>query len=65
MATGIGETLEALVDKHGLDAVLGELATVCGEKADHCRAAWGDEALARAWERAARRIAKACAPEAL
>lgn len=42
-------TLENLVDVHGLCAVLQSLSSVCDEKADHIRASYDDQNLARAW----------------
>jgi len=54
--TNVTETLEAMVDRHGLLHVLAGLELICGEKADHIRANWQDKTTARAWDAAA----KAC-----
>lgn len=47
----ITETLEAMIDKHGLVHVLTGLACVCREKADHLRSNWQDEKSAKQWDR--------------
>ena len=41
--------LEALIDRCGLSSVLMALSEICGEKAEHIRSNWQDEALARDW----------------
>lgn len=46
------ETLEALIDKHGLLHVLTGLELVCGEKAEHIRHNWQDNHMARQWDKA-------------
>jgi hypothetical protein len=48
------EEIEALVDRHGLRAVLLDLAFICDGKADHIRSGWGDKATAKAWAHASR-----------
>lgn len=48
--------LETMIDHHGLSTVLTMIADVCGEKAEHLRAAWQDGGAARLWEKAARRV---------
>ena len=61
------ETLEALIDKHGLVHVLTGLELVCEEKAEHIRRvceekaehirhAWQDRKTAADWDSAARQI---------
>lgn len=50
------ETLERLIDTHGLDGVLDLMAEVCYNKAHHASSNWQDAELARAWERAANRV---------
>lgn len=55
----VTEELEALIDSHGLLHVLTGLTCVLGEKADHIRANWQDEGLAKAWDKASRVIDKA------
>ena len=49
----IEETLERLVDAHGLTSVVEWLAEVCDLKAQHIRENWQDEGLAKAWDREA------------
>lgn len=53
------EALEAMVDRHGLTQVLIMLHHICGEKAEHLRSNWQDDASAKYWEQDARRIEKA------
>ena len=48
--------LEAMVDATSLAVVLGALFVICREKADHVRANWQDESLAKSWDRAALRL---------
>lgn len=46
--------LESLVDSACLSAVARALSTICGEKADHIRASYGEkDATARLWDTAA------------
>lgn len=52
-------TLEDLIDRHGLSAVLTALRDIAQAKAEHVRSAWQDAHTARAWERTARAIDKA------
>lgn len=49
----ITESLEAMVDKHGLLYVLVGLELVCSEKAEHISQNWQDKSLARVWNNAA------------
>ena len=51
------ETLEAMIDKHGLGHVLTGLELVCREKADHLRHNWQDSGLAKEWDRQAKKLA--------
>ena len=46
------DTLESMIDEHGIGPVIGCLAKLCGEKAEHVRVNWQDESLAKAWENA-------------
>ena len=48
--------LERLIDRSSLPMVLEALAAVCGEKADHVRTNWQDNALATVWGRAGRQL---------
>jgi hypothetical protein len=50
------ETLEALIDRHGLLHIVTALDLICTEKADHLRTNWQDRAAAKAWDRAANRL---------
>jgi hypothetical protein len=43
------DTLEALVDAAGIEAVVQGLSEICGAKADHIREAWQDAPLAKRW----------------
>lgn len=45
------DQLEVMVDRDGLKGIMDMLGTVCSEKADHIRASYGDESLAKKWER--------------
>lgn len=54
--------LEKMVDRNTLAAVLDTLAEIAGLKAQHIAENWQDATLARAWERAASRIAKVTLP---
>ncbi len=51
--------LEALVDRHGLSAVLNELANICAAKAEHIATNWQDASLAKAWDKDSRTVAAA------
>lgn len=48
--------LEAMIDSTSLAVVLGALAVICNEKADHLRMGWGDPHTAARWDKAARKI---------
>jgi len=48
----MNDTLEQLIDKHGLGNVLSSIAGICGEKADHVRVSYSDERLADDWDSA-------------
>ncbi len=50
--------LEILIDAYGLGNVLSSIAGTCAEKADHIRASYGDDPLARSWNAAGVRIAE-------
>jgi hypothetical protein len=45
--------LEDIVDRSGLANVLGGLAYIAREKADHLRSNWQDEKSARGWDQLA------------
>lgn len=42
-------TLEALIDAAGIEAVLQGLSEICGLKADHITHTWEDTILAKRW----------------
>lgn len=44
------DTLEAMIDRTSLTAVLEGLFDVCGDKAEHIRANWQDEQTAKVWD---------------
>jgi hypothetical protein len=46
-------TLEGLIDRYGLAAVILALAGICWGKAEHIDTTWQDRDLSRAWQRAA------------
>lgn len=50
--------LEALIDSHGLSAIVDAVARVCVLKAEHVETNWQDESLAKLWRKAARRISQ-------
>jgi hypothetical protein len=50
------DTLENLIDRKGLRAVVKAVVDVCQRKAEHVRSAWQDAELADLWERAARML---------
>lgn len=52
------ESLEPIVDKHGIACVLEALALVAELKADHIASNWGDRGLAAAWKRVAGKVAQ-------
>jgi hypothetical protein len=52
------DTLERLIDRHGLVEVTVGLELVCSEKAEHLRVNWQDAKSAKPWESAARRFIK-------
>ena len=54
--TPIVDTLEPLIDKHGMVHVLAGLALICFEKAEHLRSNWQDDNSAKVWDRAGRAI---------
>jgi hypothetical protein len=43
------DTLEAMVDAAGIEAVVQGLSEICGLKADHIAHAWQNAALAKRW----------------
>ena len=47
------ETLEGLLDTHGLAGLLCGLANLCRWKADHLRYNWQDDRTAALWDREA------------
>lgn len=43
------DELEALIDKHGLVAVLRSIEAICFEKAEHVAVDWQNASLAKRW----------------
>ena len=54
------ETLEALVDAHGLVNVAAELAQICSPKSKHIASNWQDDATARMWMNCSRIFDSVC-----
>jgi hypothetical protein len=50
------DTLESMIDRHSLAAVLDALTVICHEKAEHLMSAWQDNNAARSWTESAGRI---------
>ncbi|MBD2727488.1 hypothetical protein H6G96_14410 [Nostoc sp. FACHB-892] len=50
------ESLEALVDKLTLSAILEMLERICHKKAENLKTHWQDETSAKLWDKAARQI---------
>jgi hypothetical protein len=48
------QTLETMIDRHGLPVVLIWLAEICNDKAEHITTNWQDTTTAKTWERNAR-----------
>lgn len=42
--------LETAIDAIGLDSLLHDMASICGDKAEHIRVNWQDKSLAYKWE---------------
>ena len=55
------DKLEQLIDKHGLEEVIGALSTICEEKNWHLAVTYpNDKSLARWWKKASKRLATVC-----
>ena len=50
--------IEALIDSHGLTAIVDAVARVCVAKAEHVETNWQDDRLAEYWRRAARTVSE-------
>lgn len=50
----MNDTLEKLIDTHGLQAVIVSLSQICFEKAEHTQENWQDDKLAKLWEKNAK-----------
>jgi hypothetical protein len=59
MKEDITETLEQMIDAHGLTHVVTGLSLVCSEKAEHLRVNWQDRTSAKAWDADAKTLEKA------
>lgn len=51
--------LEDIIDREGIQSVLGALEEICYGKAEHLRANWQDENQAKAWESVSKFINRA------
>jgi hypothetical protein len=54
--SNIDNTVERLIDQHGLQQVLSVMSVIAAEKAEHIMASYGDRHLARKWVRAANKL---------
>jgi hypothetical protein len=54
----LDDTLEGLVDKHGLQNIVDSLMDICFAKSEHVLSNWQDKALARAWEHNAKQFGR-------
>ena len=45
----MNDVLEALIDRHGLPAVLNAIAQICSDKAEHIAVNWQDATTAKVW----------------
>ncbi len=54
-------TLEALIDKYNLSRVVGTIACIAADKADHIASNWQDKELSRLWSRFSRVLDKVAA----
>ncbi len=61
----IDDTVERLIDQHGVQQVLSVMSIVAAEKAEHVMASYGDRHLARKWVRAANRLASCSMSQAV
>ena len=53
----LNNELEAMIDAHGLGAVISAISDVCDAKAQHISENWQDESLANVWQEAANMLA--------
>ena len=53
------DSIEAMIDKHGLGEVISAIAVICFEKADHLRSNWQDERTAKVWDNAGKAVERA------
>ena len=52
------DTLEEMIDKHGLTEVIDFMVCICAKKASHLRENWQDESQSKAWSKAAQTLLK-------
>lgn len=52
------DDLEDMVDAVGIHGIMDALSTIASEKADHVRANWQDDAMAKEWDRVARYLSQ-------
>lgn len=55
------DSLEQLIDRTSVEAVLQALSAICDAKAEHIRENWQDDTTAGCWRYAARQVDKAIA----
>lgn len=65
LSSADADRIEALIDRHGVRALLETVADICRLKGHHIREAWQDDALANRWIRAAEAIERAESSAAL
>lgn len=53
------ESIERLVDKFGIAAVLNLITVICGAKAEHIAVNWQDTGLAKRWDTVANQLGHA------
>jgi hypothetical protein len=56
MKEDITETLEAMIDRHGIIHIATAIELICNEKASHIETNWQDKKLAKKWDKAATRF---------
>lgn len=55
-AMTLGEDLERLIDRDGIENVLTAIGMICYDKSDHILSNWQDSATARWWYRIAQHL---------
>ena len=52
------DELEGYIDRYGLGQIIEILSDICHQKSSHVQNVWGDEGLAKLWERNATKLEK-------